>query len=499
MSGLNLAKSRLGEALPGIKEQLSGQFYDQQSAANNQLIVNQFEETRQTKTQAFVYVNKINVLMLQTSLVEEVISFSALDNIKDLTCISLLAASLGPIELSVRRSQKDLRSLRTFISSNSLIKAPPGAFANFATTQRDLVSRLFSKKPKKQTMEVEPLTIETHDVLSEENVAIAKVNSLHAQLSRLRNSSSVLKEAVLTIIPPDQSKVAFTLDRVEQLASPGTKSDLISAHQLRRKSSGTNRGILKRQEKITTEPTSSSNVQSGATNYYSAKQDWDDVFVDVRPGTGLSDETSGDTIKPTLLTGFIMFEAGLERISIDAVKTSATRPSKNDTDGQEEDINLTKSDVNESENPTISKTAPSPTPQNQSEPVKNSSKEAFKGAASFAGELGAVWFNFAAPPKTPNTRKIDYTRLDWHLLSTGTPSINAWLAVIDRILFAAKRANRLAEQRKDAVVSCLMTLALEVPGIHVAPQTKYLARKRSPLAKALQEDPSCQLIAVLRR
>lgn len=29
-----------------------------------------------------------------------------------------------------------------------------------------------------------------------------------------------------------------------------------------------------------------------------------------------------------------------------------------------------------------------------------------------------VWFNFAAPPKTPISRKIDFTKMDWNLLST---------------------------------------------------------------------------------
>lgn len=37
---------------------------------------------------------QINICVLQASIVEEVISFSALDNIRDLTCVSLLAICL---------------------------------------------------------------------------------------------------------------------------------------------------------------------------------------------------------------------------------------------------------------------------------------------------------------------------------------------------------------------------------------------------------------------
>ena len=42
-------------------------------------------------------------------------------------------------------------------------------------------------------------------------------------------------------------------------------------------------------------------------------------------------------------------------------------------------------------------------------------------------------FNFAAPPKTPISKKIDFTKLDWNLLSTASPSIDAWLGPIDRL------------------------------------------------------------------
>lgn len=34
-------------------------------------------------------------------------------------------------------------------------------------------------------------------------------------------------------------------------------------------------------------------------------------------------------------------------------------------------------------------------------------------ASSCVIEIEQVWFNFAAPPRTPITRKIDYTRYDF--------------------------------------------------------------------------------------
>ena len=53
--------------------------------------------------------------------------------------------------------------------------------------------------------------------------------------------------------------------------------------------------------------------------------------------------------------------------------------------------------------------------------------------ASGSVELKTSWFNFAAPPKTPISRRIDFTKLDWNLLSTASPSIDAWLNPIDRL------------------------------------------------------------------
>ena len=70
------------------------------------------------------------------------------------------------------------------------------------------------------------------------------------------------------------------------------------------------------------------------------------------------------------------------------------------------------------------------TKQREDENSKNSRKHS---TASGSVELKSSWFNFAAPPKTPISRKIDFTKLDWNLLSTASPSIDAWLNPMDRL------------------------------------------------------------------
>ncbi|RWS23597.1 uncharacterized protein B4U80_01572 [Leptotrombidium deliense] len=414
----NVNKLKFGENLA-----VSG---DQNNLNKTQSAVtaNQYEETKVTRIQAFLQMSKINIIVLQASLVEEMIASTALDNIKDITCVSLLAASINNIDFEFCNSKKEKRSLHTFVNTNPVRTPPTSAFASFA--QHELVSRLFSKKPKKEHKEIEPLTIETHELLSQETMAVGKVGSFHAQLSRLTNSSSILRDAILTVIPHTQSKVNFEYTR--------SSFSVVQTPTVRRRSFQ-NKSTFRRQEGV--------------------EKEFDNVYIDTScDKSSESDESQTD---------FIMFECGLEEISVQAVKN------KNDSD---------KRVVSEQE--------------------KHKENTERKGA-SFVCGVGVVWFNFAAPPKTPITRKIDFTKLDWHLLSTATPSINAWLTVGERFIVTAKKMNHLSDQRISSIVASLMTCALEVQGIHIPPQSKHLSRKVTPFGKALQEDPSCQLMAVLRR
>lgn len=76
-------------------------------------------------------------------------------------------------------------------------------------------------------------------------------------------------------------------------------------------------------------------------------------------------------------------------------------------------------------------------------------------------EFKMVWFNFAAPPRAPITRKIDYTRLDWNLLSTASPAINAWMNPSNRLAIRVVHMVRTMYRRSTATVACLMADAME--------------------------------------
>lgn len=85
-------------------------------------------------------------------------------------------------------------------------------------------------------------------------------------------------------------------------------------------------------------------------------------------------------------------------------------------------------------------------------------------------DLKTVWFNFAAPPSVPITRKIDYTRLDWNLLSTASPGITAWMNPCNRFAIKFVQMMKAFHLRRTSVAACLMADGLEVQGIQKHPK-----------------------------
>ncbi|KAK7076622.1 hypothetical protein SK128_017336 [Halocaridina rubra] len=57
-------------------------------------------------------------------------------------------------------------------------------------------------------------------------------------------------------------------------------------------------------------------------------------------------------------------------------------------------------------------------------------------------------------------------RLDWNLLSTASPSINAWMNPSDRLTVAVIHFLHSSESRRLGVMASLMAEALDLPSIH---------------------------------
>ncbi|XP_020299517.1 uncharacterized protein KIAA1109 isoform X4 [Pseudomyrmex gracilis] len=428
------------------------------------LQTNVYEESITTQIQGSIILPKLNLTLLQASVVEEIISFSALENIRDLTCVSLFAICLDDVTARFYLGKQAREVVQTFHK--------PAALPNQKKVNK--ISKAFL--PGHQTTAVvtdvggETVYIETSEKQQEEIIVTLNIGKAHSQLRRLRNESSILKDAVITAIPAHYSKVLFTCTRI---TSPLKCVDYYLHH------------LVDEKDKP--------NKQTG-------------------PPQATEEFTMGcgeDRL------GFIMFECGLEGIKLKVVKRSQFEKGENGDSDKKNETEVFCTDSVKSqedlENNTAASTATTTDADTKTTTNATSagaqmnasatctslmSKAANGNTVSCVIELRTVWFNFAAPPRTPITRKIDYTRLDWNLLSTASPAINAWMNPSNKFAIRIVFMFRTMYRRSTAIVASLMAEALDVQGIHMPPKSRY--GRLTPLAKTLQEDPSCQLCTILQ-
>lgn len=352
---------------------------------------NVYEETINVQLQATVTVPKVNIIFIQSSVVEDMISFSALDNIQDLTCVSLFGVSIENIIAKYVSSKKTLESVQLYYRPTLRTLGNKKSFG-IMKGPRALISAQSSGRKRGQD-KGEPVFIETSQQQCEDTTITLNVGKVHGQLRRIRNESSQLKDATVTGIPCQHSKVSFKFIRVDSCAKVCETNG-------------------------TTEPQ-----------------------------------------KEVVPIGYIMFECGLEGINIKVSKHSLSnkpneekKPIRNDNDScresvksaeevkaDKEDKKSTKSrtsgiedlfrkkesnskpstpNLGTAQPPPVLPVLPVPEPStpcpddvshNESTtavvPVKDNGN-----TLSCAIDLKVVWFNFAAPPRTPITKKIDYTR-----------------------------------------------------------------------------------------
>ncbi|XP_076753670.1 transmembrane protein KIAA1109 homolog tweek isoform X3 [Xylocopa sonorina] len=425
------------------------------------LQTNVYEESIMTQVQGSIILPKMNITLLQASVVEEIISFSALENIRDLTCVSLFAICFDDVTARFYIGKQAREVVQTFHK--------PAVLPNQKKVNK--ISKAFL--PGHQTAAVvadigsgETVYIETSEKQQEEIIVKLNIGKAHSQLRRLRNESSILKDAVITAIPAHYSRVLFTCTRI---TSPLKCVDYYLYQFM--------------DDKEKTKPSGSPQ----ATEEFTLGSGEDRL-------------------------GFIMFECGLEGIKLKVVKRSQFEKGENGNDSKKVDAEIFYTDSvksqEELDNATASAAATSE-PETTSANLHNGaqintsatcaslvSKTGNGNTVSCVIELKTVWFNFAAPPRTPITRKIDYTRLDWNLLSTASPAINAWMNPSNKFAIRIVHMFRTMYRRSTATVACLMAEALDVQATHMPTKSRY--GRLTPLAKTLQEDPSCQLCTILQ-
>ncbi|XP_041357043.1 transmembrane protein KIAA1109-like isoform X2 [Gigantopelta aegis] len=423
------------------------------SASNEK---NKIEVFKTSSFQAFFSVPKINLCVMQASLVEEVISFAVLDNVNDLTAVSLFAVCVDGFECQILSNTHHCKRESSNIQQ-------PNTTPSHVKTKPDLCQTDSLGSECRQV-----------ELTREENVATLQLNRMHCQLRRLLKNSNFSDHVMLTAIPEHRSSVSFTFDHTAYPLS-----------------------------------TAPSPFPSSPRKRVSLQQslDWQD----------------------DLTIGFIMFEGGLESISVTAVRRLGYANTV-DIHLQRKMDNIEKvlEDMQQTTRDSIRQMTRSETSSTDDQPASSASgghssdnlqswdstqsiaskdsisvapppsTHPLEGDASNGSlQLKTIWLNFAAPPPISIKKKVDFTRLDWNLLSTATPAINAWMNPTDRLLIAVRQLVKVLTKRIGAVMACLMTEGLEAPRIHVACKSKF--DKITTLSKTLRDEPSCQLLTVLQK
>ena len=412
-----------------------------------------FEKSVSSSVTGSLILPKINIMVLQASVVEDSCAFSALDQIKDITCVSFLALGIKETSFKFHKTSQSKKIVQVLTQND---KMPSG-------------KKRKSKLKRIAQLPVGNIAFESSETQLEEIVMVGSVSKIHAQLRRLKNDSSLLKDAAITAIPDHKSKVFFEYHDVPQLSSFGSVSEL------------------------------------------RAGEDENVNFKDFHP------------------LGFNMCETGLEGVKISISKKSSNKDKELKDFEDSEKVHEENEILQSCSNVTIADSIDlaESTDMNPKEhieniltemekkeasdiqiehdvkteiPEKEDNKDKYQGKKSKASaslKFQTVWFNFAAPPKTPISKKIDFTKLDWNLLSTGSPAIDAWLNPINRVQNATSNVINCYNSRVGAIIASVMTEALEAQELHFAKSSKY--EILTALAKTLKEDPSCQLCCVMLR
>ncbi|KAK3100226.1 hypothetical protein FSP39_016558 [Pinctada imbricata] len=469
-------------------------------------------EMKTSSIQALFTLAKINICTLQAGIMEEKIQFSALENIHDLTCVSLLAVCIDRIECQLLSNSHSCKMLADNAGMSNITQS--GSSPKKTSSKKSEISFQAGEMDKQMT-----------EISREEDVGTIHITRVHLQLQRLLKNSNYTDDVLLTAIPDYKSKVLFRFekdalsDSFRFATSPRRRSSVKQEsfgsspkQHGRRQSSREGRPPFSRQSSKDSESRSSTLPRL-----------FKQASIDEQGGSKVRRQESMSRHGGV---GFIMFECGLEEIKVTAVRRlgfkdvsderflrkmenvaqkleeiqNSTRVQLETSLGQldEERTNATpRFKLNDEDMTSVhswdSRVSIASGSTSLSE--KETNKPLTGDASSGTLELHTVWLNFAAPPPVSIKRKVDFTRLDWNLLSTATTAINGWLNPLDRMVTEIQRMVQTLTHRTNSVMACVMTNALEVPGI----QLPYKYSKITSLARTFQEDPSCQLFTVLRK
>ncbi|XP_051858980.1 transmembrane protein KIAA1109 homolog isoform X2 [Drosophila albomicans] len=468
-----------------------------------------YEESISTKTQGLIVLPKVSITMLQSSIVEEIISVAALDNVQDLSCVSLLTFYMEGISTKFHLGKTTRASMHNVYIQQAVQSGSSHKKGGIMKGTRALLAHL-SSQTRPDNVQGEPILIETSEKQLEELVITLDIGRAHAQLRRLKTegqSCAPETPVIVTAIPEHKSKVLFECLKMPE--STGIES--IGYIMFECGLEGVGMKIVKRShfEKSENSKEELAEMTAGAEGVTATGGGFNLNELVVASGNtsneaaATSADGTGATSKaeaawrlitkkpPTPKTPKEKFQHTPE--ATDSSAPGAAKPPP--------DEDVEKGVGSGGLNSGAQK------PNSAGKDAKDGYDKALsnvKGTdktSSCVIELKSVWFNFAAPPCVPITRKIDLTRLDWNLLSTASPAITAWMNPSNRLAIKIVALLKALHTRQTAVAACLMADAMENEKIKRNPKIKKsrYANNYTLLSKTLQEDPSCQLCYIMQK
>ena len=139
-----------------------------------------------------------------------------MENVRDITCVSLLALGIQETTFQFCKTSQAKKTVQMYYQKPAAFSSKKKKASKLKIVQNDRLN--------------EPFTFESSETQREELLMTGSLQKAHAQLRRLRNDSSILKDAYITAIPNHKSKVFFKYSNVPKLTSfrsstPVGKSD----------------------------------------------------------------------------------------------------------------------------------------------------------------------------------------------------------------------------------------------------------------------------------
>lgn len=438
-----------------------------------------YEESISTQFQGLVVLPKVNISLIQSSVVEEVISFAALDNIQELSCASLLAVCFDNVSMKFHLGKQTKACMQT-VYTQPTIRAGGLKKGGLISNTRALLAHLSSTN-RTESGPLEAILIETSENQLEELVLTLDIGKAHAQLRRLKNEGySQESQTIITAIPSHRSRAMFDCTKF-----PEESSDISGLGFIMFECGleGISIKIVKRSQ-------------------FEKSENAEDTLKTVAEKQKVPDSTTHTAMNFVQLLNEAGSMKAAEAIATTVRQIAMKKPTTPKPNGSkigkaEKDPEKGKTEKDPTEDETGNEPPPTklnPTPINAPKEQTNDNGK----VSSCIIDLKTTWFNFAAPPRAPITKKIDYSRLDWNLLSTAAPSITAWMNPANRLAIKTVSLMRMLYQRETAVLTSLMCESLEQQANYRLPKSRYPS-KFTPMAKTLQDDCSCKLFTILQK